>query len=106
MKKVQQFLDYAHTYSNTFLRFYGSDMQLMIHSDAAFLVLPKVHSRIAGYFRLAENPDNKKNIMVLFLLNVTHKEMLFHLRLNQKLKGFQNSKISIPIHHILITMGH
>ena len=73
MKKVQHLLDYAHTYSNIFFRFYASDMQLMIDSDTAYLVLPKARSRIVEYFRLE---DNKKNIdiqiMVLFLLNVTH----------------------------------
>ena len=31
----------------------------MIDSDAAYVVLSKVRSRIAGYFRLANTPSNK-----------------------------------------------
>lgn len=34
-------------------------MQLMIDSDTAYLVLPKTHSRIAGYFRLTNIPTRK-----------------------------------------------
>ena len=55
MNKVQQLLDYAHTYSQVYIRFYASDMQLHVDTDAAFLVIPKSHSRIVGYFRLLNN---------------------------------------------------
>ena len=51
-------MDYANTYQNAYVRFYASDMQLMIDLDAAYLVLPKVRSRIAGYFRLANTPTS------------------------------------------------
>ena len=50
MEKVQRLLDYVNTYSNTALRFYASDMQLLVDSDAAYLVLPKARSQIVGYF--------------------------------------------------------
>ena len=42
------------TYLNARLRFYASDMLLNIDSDAAYLVLPKARSRVAGYFRLLD----------------------------------------------------
>ena len=59
LTKVQRLLDYANTYSQAYVRFYASDMQLMIDSDAAYLVLPKARSRIAGYFRLSNKPSSK-----------------------------------------------
>ena len=43
-------LDYLHTYKNAVTRFYRSDMQLYVDSDAAYLIAPKAKSRIAGYF--------------------------------------------------------
>ena len=58
-QKVQQLLDYANTYKNVFVRFFASDMQLQINSDAAFLVLPKARSCIAGYFCLLDRPKNR-----------------------------------------------
>ena len=60
--KLQQLMDYANTYPNAVLRFHASDMVLHIDSDAAYLVLPKARSRVAGYFRLLnqtpKSPDN------------------------------------------------
>ena len=50
-QKIQQLLDYANTYKNAYVRFYTSDMQLHVKIDAAFLILPKIRSRVAGYFR-------------------------------------------------------
>lgn len=39
-QKVQQFPDYVNTYQSVFLRFYASDIQLHIDTDAVLLVLP------------------------------------------------------------------
>lgn len=56
MKRCQRLMDSVNTYSNAFLRFYASDMVLHIDTDAAYLVLPKARSRIAGYFYCANLP--------------------------------------------------
>ena len=50
-------MDYVHTYPNTYIRFYASDMILDIDSDAAYLVAPKARSRVAGYYHLASIPN-------------------------------------------------
>jgi len=50
LDKTQMLLDYLATYPNAKVRFYASDMQLHIDSDAAYLVAPKAKSRIAGFF--------------------------------------------------------
>ena len=52
-------MDYANTYPNAYIRFYASDIQLMIDSDVAYLVLPKARRRIAGYFRLDNLPTSQ-----------------------------------------------
>ena len=52
-EKCKRLLDYVVTYPHPILRFYASDMILMVESDAAYLVLPKAHSRAAGFFYLA-----------------------------------------------------
>ena len=49
-------MDYSNTYPNAQVRFDASDMQLMIDSDAVYLVLPKVRSTIPGYVRLSNIP--------------------------------------------------
>lgn len=54
MKKNQRLLDYANTYSNTAIRLYVSDMQLLPDSDAVYFGLPKSRSQIAGYYRFAD----------------------------------------------------
>ena len=46
-------MDYLHTFPNATLCFYAGDMQLHVESDAAYLVLPGVHSLVAGHFYLS-----------------------------------------------------
>jgi len=45
-----QLLDYLATYPNATIRFHASDMIAVCETDAAYLVLPKAHSRIAGHY--------------------------------------------------------
>ena len=56
---VQSLLYYANTYRNASVRFYASKMQLNVDPDAAFIVLTKARSRIAGYFRILDPPSKK-----------------------------------------------
>ena len=45
-------LDYVTTYPRAFLRYYVSKIQLIVDSDASYLVLLKSRSRIAEFFCL------------------------------------------------------
>jgi hypothetical protein len=54
---VSHLLDYCRTHTEASIRYYVSDMQLKIHSDASYLSEPKAKSRIFCYFYLG----NKKN---------------------------------------------
>ena len=49
-KKITMLLDYLCTYPHAKIRYTASDMILHIDSYAAFLVAPKVRSRVAGFY--------------------------------------------------------
>ena len=109
MQKVQRLMDYANTYKDAYVRFYASDMHLMVDSDAAYLVLPKARSRIAGYFRLANTPTSpfqyKDNGAILIECH-TLRDVVTSAAEAETKGVFQNAKLSLPIRHILIAMGH
>ena len=81
----------------------------MIDSDAAYLVLPKARSRIAGYFRLGNKPSNKykyKDNGAILIECHTLRHVVSSAAEAETKGVFQNAKLSLPIHHMLIAMGH
>jgi len=54
--KRKMLLDYCATHPNEKIRFRASQMILHVDTDAAYLVVPKARSRIAGYYYLAQYP--------------------------------------------------
>ena len=109
MKKIQRLMDHVNTYDNAYIKFYASDMQLIIDSDAAYLVLPKSCSIIAGYFRLANTPTSKykyKENGAIIIEYHTLRDVVISAAETETKEVFQNTKISLPIHHILIAMNH
>jgi hypothetical protein len=59
IKDVSHLLDYCSTHPESTIRYFASDMQLKIHSDASFLSEPKSKSRIGGYFYLGNNTNSR-----------------------------------------------
>jgi hypothetical protein len=59
IKAVSHLLDYCSTHPESTIRYYASDMQLKIHSDASYLSEPKSKSRIGGYFYLGGKTDSR-----------------------------------------------
>jgi hypothetical protein len=55
MDAITHLLDYCTTNQESTIRYYASDMQLKIHSDASYLSEPKAKSRIGGYFYLGKS---------------------------------------------------
>ena len=51
-------MDYLHTHLNAKLRYFRSEIQLHVDSDAAYLVAPKTKSRVAGYFYVGDKTSN------------------------------------------------
>jgi hypothetical protein len=59
IKAVSHLLDYYSTHPESTIRYYDSDMQLIIHSDASSLSEAKAKSRIGGYFYLGGKTDSR-----------------------------------------------
>jgi hypothetical protein len=57
---VSHLLDYCSTHPESTIRYFASDMQLKIHSDASYLSEPKAKSRFGGYFYLGKNTNSPK----------------------------------------------
>jgi hypothetical protein len=55
---VSHHLDYRSTHPESTIRYFDSDMQLKIYSDASYLSEPKAKSRIGGYFYLGYKSDS------------------------------------------------
>jgi hypothetical protein len=55
LKAVPHILYYFSTHPEYTIRYFASDMQLKIHSDASYLSEPKAKSRIGGYFYVGNN---------------------------------------------------
>ena len=53
LQKILMLFDYLNTYPNAKIRFYTSDMNLYIDSNAAYLIAPKAKSRISGFYYLS-----------------------------------------------------
>ena len=102
-------MDYENTYDNAYVRLYASGMQLMIDSDAVYLVLSKVRSIITGHFILANTPTSnykyKNNGSILIECHSLRD--VVESAAEVETKGFfQNIKLSLPIHRILIVTNH
>ena len=106
--KIQRLLDYVNTYKNAKVRFYASDMQLLVDSDASFLVLPKAKSRVAGYFRLANTSEadiTHTNGAILIECKAI-RNVVTSAAEAETHAIFHNARTSIPLRYLLIEMGH
>ena len=80
-------------------------MVINIDSDAAYLVLPKAHSRIAGYFRLLDKTGNGTNAPIIVECKALRN--IVSSAAEAETKGvFHNAKIGVNMSNILISMGH
>ena len=112
--KIQQLMDYLHTYPSATLRYKASDMVLHIDSDAAYLVAPGAKSRIAGYYYLSNNyQPTSTSITPTPLLNApVHVEckILRHVvssSAEAETGGlYANCLFAIQIRHMLNALGH
>ena len=59
MKAAINLLNYAATHPDAIVRFYGSSMQLHIHSDASYLSEFNARSRVGGYFFLGDKDNTE-----------------------------------------------
>jgi hypothetical protein len=59
IKAVAHLLDYCSTHPESTIRYFASDMQLKIHSNASYLSEPKSKSRIGGYFYVGNKTNSR-----------------------------------------------
>ena len=61
--KSQRLIDYVHTYPNSYIRYYASNMILNIDSNVAYLVTSKARSRVVGYYHLSSDHQITKKLV-------------------------------------------
>ena len=108
-EKAQRLMDYVYTYPNTFIRYYASDMVLHIDSDAAYLVAPKARSRVAGYFHLANHPNNPAKTTPNGAVHVeckTLRHVVSSAAEAETAGVFHNAQTALPIRVILQALDH
>ena len=110
-QKAQMLMDYLATYPNAKLRFYAGDMKLHVETDAAYLVLPNVRSRVAGHFYLSAFPTpNKKypgNSNAPILTECYTLKNVVSSAAEAECGGiFHNCVVAIGIRNALEGMGH
>jgi hypothetical protein len=59
IKAVSHLLDYCSTHPESTIRYFASDMELKIYSDASYLSEPKAKSGIGGYFYLGKKTNSR-----------------------------------------------
>ena len=102
-------MDYLHTYPNVYLRYYASDMILHIDSDAAYLVLPKARSRIAGFYQLSDHPSKTKNPtrnLPILIECKTLRHVVASAAEAEVAGIFHNAQTAIPIRRALEALDH
>ena len=111
LQAVTKLLDYATTYPDTSERFFASNMNLHVDSDAAYLVQPNARSRVAGYFYLSDKhvpntfPTPSLNGPILIIYKTIRHVVAFAAEA-ETAGLFYNARECIPIRQTLIDMGH
>ena len=113
LNECKMLMDYLSTYPNAKIRFHKSDMVLYVDSDAAYLVLPKARSRIAGHFYFGNKPPPlptkphhvSTNGPILTVCKAI-RHVVSSSAEAETGAAFQNSKEAIPIRRLLTILNH
>ena len=93
------------TYPESIIRFYASDMILSVDLDAAYLVLPKAKSRIAGFYYLTDRDLSYYNSPILVVCK-TLKNVVASAAEAETGGLFLNGQEIVNLRHILISLNH
>ena len=105
--KCKKLLDYAATYPNAYIRYHASDMVLHVDTDAAYLVLPKARSRVAGYYQLLDYPTKQDSINGPLHIECKTIRNVVASAAEAEMGGlYHNAQTSIPIRYILEALHH
>ena len=109
LKKCHTLLDYVSWHPNAIIRYHASDMILNIDSDAAYLVLPRARSRLAGHFFLSSAPTPIRTVLPngpILTECKTIQHVVSSAAEAETAALFHNAQTARPIRHILIELGH
>ena len=105
MKDLDHFLDYCASHPEAEIIYRASDMQLMVDSDAAYLVAPKARSRVAGYHYLG-NKDGKLFNGPIYVLAKIIKAVMSSAAEAECGGLYINAQEAIPLIITLEELGH
>ena len=109
LEKCNHLLDYVSWNPNATIRFHASDMILHVDSDAAYLVLPRARSRLAGHFFLGPDPTKTKVTTSngpLLTECKTIRHVVSSAAEAETAALFHNAQTARPIRYILTELGH
>ena len=111
LDKTKMLMDYMSTYPNARMRYVAGTMQLMVDSDAAYLVLPGAKSRIAGHYMLASksnihNEHKSPHNAPIHVECKTIKNVVCSAAEAETAGLFYNGQMAAMIRGILNEMGH
>ena len=84
-------------------------MILNVDSDAAYLVLPRARSRLAGHFFLSSDPQLIRTVLPngpILTECKTIRHVVSSAAEAETAALFHNAQAAWPIRHILIALGH
>ena len=109
-KKAKMLMDYLYTYPNATIRYHASDMVLVFDTDAAYLVLPKARSRIAGWYVLTSDPDKTNSVIKpngpLHVMCMSPKNVLASAAEDETSGVYHGFQRAVPIRVTLEELGH
>ena len=111
LAKTKMLLDYMATYPNARMRFVAGTMQLLVESDAAYLVLPNAKSRFAGHYMLASKPNihnqHKSPLNAPILIECKTIKNVVCSAAEAECGGiFYNGQMAKTLRQVLTEMGH
>ena len=96
-KLCDHLLNYCTTKPNVGLRYIASNMTLVIHSDASFLVAPEAKSCIVGVFSLQQPLHTSTQNTLILVECETLKHVVTSAAEYETTAVFYNSQQAIPI---------
>ena len=109
LQKCHHLLDYVSWHPSATLRYHACDMILHVDSDAAYLVLPRARSRLAGHFFLSSNPTLTRTVhpnAPILTECKTIRHVVSSAAEAETAALFHNAQIARPIRAILHELGH
>lgn len=103
---AERLLQYAATYPTAQLVYYGSNMDLIVHSDASYLSETKARSRGGGFFFLGDHasPDT---LNAPILCTSTILDVVVSAATEAEYgTAYLNTKHTVMLRHVLSCIGH